>query len=259
MVPPVAVSGPPGDADLVGRADANRPREFAQVAALTANASQITESIDDAQFEALITATLTNGCRGFLFRSDSPLDAPDAAARHRAALLEQWNDRLDLIEPWLTIGKQVGDATSTDASTVGVVLQAERSRLLVPTATSSPKADATTPASKIAFVVPGIPVSNESFLLSPTGCSALASTRVAGGTRIEVPRDFDGYILITEDPAAITGFRQRIARVRVALPKFNTGLRRPALAPWPRRPPSCIASESARNNSTRQLATQTPS
>ena len=35
--------------------------------------------------------------------------------------------------PWLTIGKRIGDATSTDSTATGIVLQAERARLLVPT------------------------------------------------------------------------------------------------------------------------------
>jgi hypothetical protein len=48
--------------------------------------------------------------------------------------------------------------------------------------------------------------------MSPAGFSALASKRVAGGTRIEVPRDFAGYVLMTEDAAVISGYRQRVAR-----------------------------------------------
>ena len=48
--------------------------------------------------------------------------------------------------------------------------------------------------------------------MSPAGLQALPSKRVAGGTRIEFDRDDGGYVLMTEDPAVISGFRQQIAR-----------------------------------------------
>lgn len=187
------------------------PRARQQSSALVPNLARFPTVLDDAQLRAVVMAAATNGHRGFLFRSDVPLDAADPITRRRAAMLEQWNDRLDLIEPWLTIGKPAGDATSTDGSASGIILQAERARLFIPSTTIVPTG-ATTESDKLAFILPGIPVSNEAFLLSPASFSTIPTSRVAGGTRIEVPRDFDGYILLTEDPAAISSFRQRVAR-----------------------------------------------
>ena len=38
----------------------------------------------------------------------------------------------------------------------------------------------------------------------------LVSKRVAGGTRVVVDRNAEGWILMTEDNAVITGLRQRL-------------------------------------------------
>ncbi|MGD9637280.1 MAG: hypothetical protein AB7U97_28655, partial [Pirellulales bacterium] len=188
------------------------PKTREQSAWLTRGDARTPTVLADRQIEDLIVSVTTSGNCGILFQSATPLDAADAASRRRAALLEQWNDRLSLIEPWLTIGKSVGGATSTDGSMTGVVLQAERARLFLPTQTAVQDSAATDLTKRVALIIPGVPVSNEAFALSPAGFQSLASERVAGGTRIEVPRDFDGYILMTEDAAVVTSFRQRTAR-----------------------------------------------
>ncbi len=183
-----------------------------QMAALLPGLPQVPTAIDDAQLDVLVTVAATNGCRGFLFKSDSPLDAGDEISKRRAVLVEQLNDRLELVSPWLTIGKRVGEATSADSTATGIVLQVERARLLVPTSWGDDVGDAaSTPSKSVAFIVPGIPESNEAFLLSPAGLQTLPSKRVSGGVRIVVDRNADGFVLMTEDAAAIAGFRQRVA------------------------------------------------
>lgn len=188
------------------------PKTREQAAWLTRGDARLPTVLADRQIEDLIVSVEASGSRGLLFQSDSPLDASDAASRRRAALLEQFNDRINLIEPWLTIGKSVGDATSTDGSMSGVVIQAERSRLFLPTRTPAQSSAAEYSSRSIALVIPGVPVSNEAFALSPAGFQTLASQRIAGGTRVEVARDFAGYILMTEDASVISAFRQRVAR-----------------------------------------------
>ncbi len=169
--------------------------------------------VDELQIESLTDTAVSNGCRGFLFQSSSPLDAADEATQRRAMLLETLNDRLDALSPWLTVGKPIGDATSTDSTATGIVLQAESARLLVPTSSSAtPSRAKATSSRSLAFVVPGVPESNEAFLLSPVALTALESKRVAGGTRVVIERDTGGFVLMTEDPQVITRFRQRIAQ-----------------------------------------------
>jgi hypothetical protein len=189
-----------------------------QIAALSPNMPTAPTMLDDAQLDSLLTAALTHSYRGFVFGSDSPLNAADAVSQRRALLLELHNNRLDMLGPWLTIGSRIGDATSTDGTAKGIVLQAERARLLVPLAWGTApepvasKTTSTVPLKTVAFIVPGVPESNNAYLLSPVGLQSLESKRVAGGMRVTVDRNASGWILMTEDPTVITAFRQRIAR-----------------------------------------------
>lgn len=192
------------------------PRTRKQLAALAPGGKLPTTALDSRQIELLVESAATNGYRAFVFQSDSPLDASDELTQRRAVLLEKINDQLDSISPWLTIGKQIGDATSVDGTVEGIVLQAERARLLVITsrndaATSGKTRGANVPE-QLVFIVAGIPASNEAYLLSPVGLQALESKRIAGGIRIVLDREAEGSILMTEDSAVTAALRQRLAR-----------------------------------------------
>jgi hypothetical protein len=84
--------------------------------------------------------------------------------------------------------------------------------LLVPTTTTF--SAASLGSASTVFIVPGVPESNESFVLSPTDLRSLPSKRVAGGTRVALDTNDgdDTLVLMTEDPGVIAGFRQRAAR-----------------------------------------------
>ena len=109
-------------------------RQVAELAGMKVTPSSV---LDDEQLEWLVTAAATSGCRGIVFRSDTPLDAADNATQRRALLLELLSSQLELINPWLTAGKSIGSATSTDSSATAIVLQVERARLLIPTSWTS--------------------------------------------------------------------------------------------------------------------------
>lgn len=190
------------------------PRARSQAAALADMKSSPQSVLDDAQMEWLVTAAATSGCRGIVFRSDSPLDAADDATRRRAVLLEQLTSQLDLLYPWLTAGKSIGTATSTDSSATATVLQVERARVLIPTSWNdgAEKGSASSTSSSIVFIVPGIPESNEAFRLSGASLESVPSKRVAGGMRVVLDRRDPGLVLLTEDPTVIASFRQRVTR-----------------------------------------------
>lgn len=183
-----------------------------QAALLMPGLARTPTILPDRQIEDLLTIATISGCRGLHFESESPLDGTDAVTRRRAALLEQLNDRLELIEPWLTIGKRASDASTTDGAIRGIILQAERARLYVPDHPFAGADLSDAGAQNLALLIPGIPQSNEAFALSPAGFQQLVSKRVAGGIRIELPREYNGYVLLTEDPAVVTRYRQRVAR-----------------------------------------------
>jgi hypothetical protein len=172
---------------------------------------------ENRQIESLTRTAGIHGCRGFLFGSTTSLNAGDDISRRRALELEALNRSLQLLEPWLTLGKQVGRATATDSSTSATILQVERTRLLVLDARVtdvdiSTKPSIASPPANVTFIVPGVPDSNQAFLLSPASLQPLASKRVAGGVQITVDRNVASMVLFTEDANVISNFRARVSR-----------------------------------------------
>jgi hypothetical protein len=189
-----------------------------QAAALSEAAAD-SASVDGQQLEALVQASCAHGIFGFVFASHSRLNGNDVASRCRAATLQLINRQLQLIEPWLAAGKVVGRVSSIDSAWIGVVHRADQARLLIPLKAeffgNSDRAatPSAAPNGDVVFVVPGIPESSRAYSLSPVALRPLVSQRVAGGTRIVLPADDrDSFVILTEDPGVVYGFRQRIAR-----------------------------------------------
>ena len=90
--------------------------------------------VDSHRLETLVQLACVRGFRGIVVRTSSPLDEGTPQARHRAAVLELLNRRLQLLEPWIASGKVVGQIESTDSPWTGIVLLVDRARLLVPIA-----------------------------------------------------------------------------------------------------------------------------
>ena len=196
-----------------------------QAAALSGTAG-LTPNVDGDWVDTLVKITATQGCRGFIFKSRSSLAENDATTRRRAMLVEHINHQLAVWEPWLAGGKVIGRVSSlqsagSEATVSAVVMQVDYARLLVPIDFdwTEPQFDKTTvmapadvPTSRRVFVVPGIPDSNQVFLLSPVGLRSLEARRVAGGTSIVLEPGDNGCVLMTEDPQVIHGLRQHITR-----------------------------------------------
>jgi len=70
----------------------------------------------------------------------------------------------------------------------------------------------TTSPGRICVVVPGVPESNRAYLLSPAGLRPLPSKRIAGGIRIVLEPDDDGFVLMTEDQQVVAALRRRTER-----------------------------------------------
>ncbi len=189
-----------------------------QASALTGSAVEQV-AVDGCQLESLVEAACAHDGSGFIFTSQTRLDGNSSAARIRAVRLELINRRLQLLEPWLAAGNISGRVKSSDSVWTGVIFHVDHARLLVPHNINVFRGDtldfpkSSTPNNDLVFVVPGIPESSRAFLLSAVELRPLASQRVAGGTRIVVPAaDHDNFVLLTEDPAVIYSFRQRVAR-----------------------------------------------
>jgi hypothetical protein len=176
----------------------------------------------------MVHIAATRGTRGLVFLSNESLANKDSATRRRATQLELINSRLQLIEPWLAGGKIVGRVASSDGARAAMLMHVDYARLLIPlppeeSDAAKPSAASLSLAGK-AFIVPGVPESCEAFQLSPIEMRALPGQRVAGGKRIVWDGDDDGFILLTEDPKVIAGFRQHVARSAVRFVRLERDL-----------------------------------
>ena len=191
------------------------PRQRLQMAALSSTVAANTAATYD-QLCGLVAAALGIKSQGFYFESQTALDGNDPATRQRAAALQLTNYRIQLVEPWLLAGKGVSKAQSPRADLSALVLQAERSRLLVPVWWQQNMQSRLHPrvGGPISFVVPGVAESSEAFLVTVGGIQRARHRRVTGGVRVsldELPQD--GFILLSDDPRAIAQVTQYVRRI----------------------------------------------
>ena len=190
-------------------------RHRLQMVAMAGGAAQPSPSLY-AQQTAAVAATLGIKSRGFYFSSESPLDAAGQATDPRSLALELTNFRIQLLEPWLLAGKQVASARSSQPDLSALVMQAERSHLLVPVWWSQDWQAATHPRSPgpVSFVVPGVAESSEAFLVTLGGVQRVRHKRVTGGIRISLDHlPFDGFLLLSDDRQAIAHVTQYVRRI----------------------------------------------
>ncbi|MEM8946631.1 MAG: hypothetical protein AAGD11_15770 [Planctomycetota bacterium] len=168
------------------------------------------------QLCGLVSAAFGVKSRGFYFTSQKSLDSTDPATQRRAMAATLTNLRIQLAEPWLLAGKEVSSARASRPDLSALVLQAERSHLLVPVwwqqnmqASAHPRSDG-----PVSFVVPGVAESSEAFLVTVGGIQRVRHRRVTGGIRISLDQlPIDGYLLLSDDPQAIaqvTGYVRRV-------------------------------------------------
>jgi hypothetical protein len=164
----------------------------------------------------LAITSLAAGMRGICFESLTPLDADDPATRQRAAILEWLNLELELIGSWTAGGVYVTTAECTDPNLVGVVLQMDRARLLLPMAIAKSNQFAIDngPSGAVSFTVPGASEANSAFELSPAGLRPLAHRRVTGGLRVTLgDGDRTSPIVLTQDAVTVTLLSRRAVQL----------------------------------------------
>jgi hypothetical protein len=179
------------------------------------------------QLRLLVITALAAGMRGICFESLTPLDTTDAETQERAAILELLNLELALLEPWTSSGVYVTTAECSGSQLVGVVLQTERARLLLPLAIAPQNQFAIDhgAAGAVSFTVPGASESNDAFEMSPAGLRPLVHRRVAGGLRITLG-DSDRWspIVITQDPLVTTTLSRKATQLGRRMFELQRGL-----------------------------------
>ncbi len=208
------------------------PRQQLQRTALSDN-SAIDQGTTYAQLSALTSASLNIKTRGFYFQSQAQLSAErsangqDVAMRPRELALELTNLRLQLIEPWIAAGRELSAARSTRPDLSALVMQAERSHLLVPIwwsldLKSRIQTQTTEPVS---FIVPGVAETSEAFLVTLGGLQRVRHKRVTGGVRISLEElPFDSVLMLSDDPQAISQVTRYVRRISERAAKIRRDL-----------------------------------
>ncbi|WP_148073478.1 hypothetical protein [Bythopirellula goksoeyrii] len=163
------------------------------------------------QLAAITSAAMSIRCRDYLFESYSSLASPDPETRQRARTLELLNLRLRLLTPWLAAGKIAGGARSTVPGLSAIVLQAERSHLLIPITWSRDfrSQQELHTSGPVSFVVKGVAESADVYLLSLAGAERVRHERTTGGLRISVDSlPPDSMIMLTSDAQAFSQVSQ---------------------------------------------------
>ncbi len=191
------------------------PQLSQQMTALEMN-GKINSVASYQQLAALSSATFSARSRGFYFRSETSLALNDNATQLRAKALELNNLRLQLAEPWLASGKLQTAARSSQPKISALVLQVERSHILVPinwaSTMQSLRSDRrNTPTS---FLVPGVAESAEAYLITLGGAQRIRKRRVTGGVRISLESfPIDALVLLTDDPQAFSQVSRYLRKI----------------------------------------------
>jgi hypothetical protein len=157
------------------------------------------------QLRTLVTESVTAGARGLVFLSTSPLNDPAADNLRRSNSLELINLELSLIGPLLADGQSSTAVRCHPAEIEATAVRSGHTHLVFPAvrAAGSQYVEKPAPTEPVAFVVPGVPAAARAYALSPFGLQPLNQKRVAGGTRIELPRLESTTVLLLTDEAKI--------------------------------------------------------
>jgi hypothetical protein len=163
-------------------------------------------SADLEQVRQATWAALASGARGLLFRSSARLDGDDEAVQQRAAVLRLVNLELNLIEPWFAGGTPPQELSTGDPTLTAVMLQTERSRLLLLTR-PQPLGHFVMPpiaSDTMLLAIPGVPSADRFYHLTADGLRELQSPAGSSGSRIVVPEaGHTAIVAITQDSLVI--------------------------------------------------------
>jgi len=184
-------------------------------------------SVSCEQVRLLVYTAIGSGSRGLLFASQSPLDAPDPEARHRAMILELMNLEIQLVEPWAAAGSYVTMADSSEAGVTGAVLRSDHARLLLPVWTTGGAqcVPGQSAVNNLSLVVAGAPESSNVYELTPGELRPLRHKRVTGGTRVILEEfGLSSQVLFAQEPLVVNTLGQRAAAIGPRAAKLQRDL-----------------------------------
>lgn len=184
------------------------------------------------QMRQMVRLSMRAGCRGFLFSSQSPLNAKDHKTQYRAAALESINLELQLIAPWVTFGKTRQDLVSTsEPSFKGLVSKSTRSLLFVPISTepNNQYVMGQDACNNLTATVP-TPENYTPDLLTPGALRKIVSRRRAGGCRFTLDEgSMNSLLFFTQSDSVSQKVSERAPAYGARLAKLAISLARKRL------------------------------
>lgn len=153
------------------------------------------------QMQNLVRIAIANGSHGILFTSNSPLTNDDPETKYRACALELINLELMMIDEWFAKGRLSGVVESNKPEMSFVLIESNRSRLLLPTwnELGSQYVTGASSARDVVFRVP-VPVTYDAKLLLPGGAPPLQTKQKAGGREVHLSEaNLSSIVFMTQE------------------------------------------------------------
>jgi hypothetical protein len=182
------------------------PPQLVEQLGLLDKAAPLTLAADLEQARHATLAALASGARGLVFRSSTRLDGDDEPTHQRAAVLRLVNLELNLIEPWFAGGSAPQELATGDPSLRAVMLQTERSRLVMLTREQPLSQFVMPPVANdtMLLAIPGVPASNRFYHLTTDGLRELQSPIGSSGSQVVIPEaGYASLVAVTQDPLVI--------------------------------------------------------
>jgi hypothetical protein len=189
------------------------------------------DDLDLEQLRLLAFDTLASGVRGLVFQSHLPLAIDSIPGALRTDTLKLLNRELELLEPWVSAGTLSDDVQTAEPGTQISVWQTERSRLLLVTRHAAAQQYVAGPPPKgtISVVIPGVPISDRAYQITPNGLRQLRATPGNGGVRVVIEEPgLATAVVITQDPLVVHYINRTLAasRTEVARLRYDIAARR---------------------------------
>jgi len=189
------------------RVQTELPPPIVEQAKLLSAGGSVPHAVGYKRLRALIFAGLAGGGGGILFDSTRPLSDHDPSSTQRRHALRLINIELQMLERFLAGSRVTSAADCSLPEVVGVALQAERAKMVLPLRTGRFDQYVLAPLTGRlhSYIVPGVPESSDVYEVTPVAIRPLRHKRVTGGVRVVLERAYtDGPLLLTGDPLLVS-------------------------------------------------------
>lgn len=193
----------------------------------------VAADVEAEQIWLQVVYAAAGGARGILFRSDTPLDGEDAAAKRRSTALKIANGYLQVMEPWMAAGRPGRPKDLRKPGYYVSALETEHSQLLLVCRASAEQQYLVGPASRpgpLAFEVPGRHSSHQAYRVRLSGLQPIRALGVGSGTIEVADPGLLNLIVLTGEEGVKSYLNKTTAAGRDALSRAESDLALQSLA-----------------------------